>query len=215
MTISQVYRDLNIMPNLQLHQLKVAAVGHVILEKYDKELNKNHIILALLLHDMGNIIKFDLNLFPEFVETKGLDYWRGIKNQFIDEYGNNEHQATLKIANQLEVPKKVLQLIDVIGFRQALSNAKSKDFAKKICAYADMRVDPSGVVSLSERLGDLYVRYQSHYPELGDQLFRDRCGVYLAKIEQQIFALTHISPPDITEGRISGTIDELRGFKVK
>jgi 5'-deoxynucleotidase YfbR-like HD superfamily hydrolase len=56
------------MRNLQLHQLRVAAVGQIICESIPDFDETEEVVTTCLLHDMGNIIKFDLNYFPEFLE---------------------------------------------------------------------------------------------------------------------------------------------------
>ncbi len=61
--ISEIYEEYKIMPNLREHQLRVAAVAAQICDNFNKPLNKKEIITACLLHDMGNIIKFKLELF--------------------------------------------------------------------------------------------------------------------------------------------------------
>ena len=74
MKISEIYQKYQIPPHLQLHMYRVSAVAWTICDNFDEELDKIKIVAADLLHDMGNIIKFDLKLFPEFLEPEGYDY---------------------------------------------------------------------------------------------------------------------------------------------
>jgi len=62
------------MPSLQLHMFRVAGVASVICENFKQPelINQDDIVSACLLHDMGNIIKFNLSLFPQFLEPEGL-----------------------------------------------------------------------------------------------------------------------------------------------
>ena len=48
------------MPNLAMHQLRVAGVAMQICESLDTNIDTNSVVKACLLHDMGNIIKFNL-----------------------------------------------------------------------------------------------------------------------------------------------------------
>jgi 5'-deoxynucleotidase YfbR-like HD superfamily hydrolase len=85
------------MQNLQDHQLRVAAVASIICDSFDFLINKEKIIKVCLLHDMGNIIKFQLDYFPELNKPEGLEYWQNVQKEFIAKYGPNEHNATMKI----------------------------------------------------------------------------------------------------------------------
>jgi 5'-deoxynucleotidase YfbR-like HD superfamily hydrolase len=60
MTIQDVYIKCAIPENLQLHMLRAAAVGHIIIRHwYKNEIEGERVLLALLLHDLGNVLKFD------------------------------------------------------------------------------------------------------------------------------------------------------------
>ena len=82
-TIQQIYSDYKIMPNLQLHQLRVASVAKIIAENFKEKLDKESIVIACLFHDMGNIIKFNFSYFTEFLKPEGLEYWQAVKNEYI------------------------------------------------------------------------------------------------------------------------------------
>lgn len=59
MKIQEIYRRYSIPPNLERHMLQVAAVGEYICTHWSgPELNSQLILQALLLHDLGNIVKF-------------------------------------------------------------------------------------------------------------------------------------------------------------
>ena len=80
-TPREIYAEFKIMPNLQLHQLRVAAVGKLISEHFTVPVNVRDVVLACLFHDMGNILKFDLTQFPEFREPQGILYWEEVKKE--------------------------------------------------------------------------------------------------------------------------------------
>ena len=59
MTISSIYTQYNIHPNLQIHMLRVAALAKIIIDNWDgNPLNEKAIIQACLFHDAAKIIKF-------------------------------------------------------------------------------------------------------------------------------------------------------------
>jgi len=213
MTIQNIYSHYKIMPNLQMHQLRVAGVAHIICSSMiEKDVDTENIVVACLLHDMGNIIKFKLDVFPEFVKPEGLDYWKEIQQEYIRAYGADEHVATMSIVKGI-IPhvrdnpyekQRIIKLIEVIGFSNAKENYETEDVGKKIAAYADMRVAPMQVTSLVGRLEDGRKRFskiQKYEYEVFENLSK-----YLTKIEDQIFAKSAISPVDITEKAVQKII---------
>lgn len=199
MTIATLYEQYRLMPNLQDHQYRVTGVAALLCDHLQVTLDRDAILQACLLHDMGNIIKFDLLYFPEFLEPKGLEYWQGVQNECIQTYGDNAHHATLKIVEELGVSKRVRGLIDAISFNQEKQNYESDDFSRKVCAYADMRVAPHGVVSLQERLDDGQKRYASKHPQTP---FFYAMATCLKKIETQLFEQMDISREDVNDSTI-------------
>lgn len=202
------------MPNLQEHQLRVAAVARQICDNLTVPVDSSSVITACLLHDMGNIIKFDLSQFPEFYEPEGVDYWRKVQQEFINEYGPDEHQASLDIAKELGASQKVLDCIDSVDFGQALNNISRSDIEPKICDHADLRVGPHGIVSIEQRLEDGRRRYKDRperwiSPEKWQELSQ-ACH----DLESQIFENCKIKPTDITDESTAPVIEELRAYKI-
>ena len=74
-TIQEIYTHYQIMPVLQQHMLRVAGVTDLICQLAGDKVDSHNVVIAALLHDSGNIIKFDLQRFPHFLEPEGLDYW--------------------------------------------------------------------------------------------------------------------------------------------
>src|SRR3989344_4139901 len=151
-TLRQIYTEYKIMPSLQLHQLRVASVAKLICGSFTKPVNEKEVVLACLFHDMGNILKFDLTVFPEFVEPEGLKYWQKVQEEYRAKYGSDQHEASLKIARGLGLSDAVLLCIDSVAFSKAERTFAEGSWEQKICEYADTRVSPSGVLSLRDRL---------------------------------------------------------------
>ncbi len=213
MKITEVYKRYQLMPSLQLHQLRVAAVASRIVEEFNQsQLDQEAVIAACLVHDLANIIKFDLNCFPEMLEPEGLAYWQQVQQKVIEEYGESEEQATYLMIEELGVSQRVRELVRAMGFASAEENLLSNDLAKKICAYSDMRVAPWGIVSLEERIDDLAKRYPVN-PENSAETFKIFSQA-LRQIEQQIFNYLELRPEDITTELESGRIDTLKNFDI-
>lgn len=214
-TPQEVYGRYRIMPNLQLHQLRVAAVGKMVCGSFDAPLDTGDVILACLFHDMGNILKFDLGAFPEAVEPQGREYWEGVKREYAERYGTDQHAASVAIARELGLSERVAWYIDSIAFAKAPEIAAGDSWERKICEYADSRVAPHGVVPLRERLEDGHRRYQGRPASLGGSFARARFEQLLAaeeEIERQIFSRARLTPEEITDEAAAPLIEDLRKY---
>lgn len=214
MTIQEIYSQYQIMPNLQLHMYRVTGVAQQICEALTEAINVKEILSACLLHDMGNILKFDLEKFPEFLKPNNLEFWQNVQKGYRQKYGEDEHQASIKIAGELPVSLRVRELIDAVSFSQIQEVVESSDLAKKICEYADDRVTPFGVANLAKRLQDLEDRYSQKYPSLQDQQKRKRFATWAFKLEQQIFQRASIQPTDITDQSVNARLENLQKFEI-
>lgn len=200
------------MPNLQLHQLRVAAVAKQICESLDVEIDMHAIVTACLLHDMGNIIKFDLEYtkreFPDFFTEKGFDYWKNIQAEYIDKYGTDENHATECIAEELGLPVAIITLIKDVIHHAKEDDPESFDFVSCLCKYADMRVGPQAVLSLESRLREWQGRdpERAHNAEILLKNF--------SQIEKEIFSRARIQPHDITDESIRESIEILKNFEI-
>jgi hypothetical protein len=229
--ILEIYKKYQIMPQLAEHQFRVAAVAIVVLDNLSPlpnpplqgegriEVDRENIIKACLLHDMGNIIKYDIKvsgeLYPEKFSQEDLKYWQKVKEEYIKKYGPDEHRASLEIAKAAGANERVLGLINAIGFQYGKNNAQSEDFGRKICAYSDMRVGPYGVITLEERFLDLRKRYDNKHRLMGgNEDLRLDFENGLREIEKQIFARCNIKPEDITEDSIKLAMEKLRNFEI-
>ncbi len=206
------------MPNLQMHQLRVAGVAHIICKSMiDQSVDTGNIVVACLLHDMGNIIKFKLDVFPEFLKPEGVDYWKNIQQEYVGRYGDDEHDATMHISKEIfenyafpnNNTARIIELIEAIGFSNAKENYETADFGKKIAAYADMRVAPTQVTSLVGRLEDGRRRF-SKIQKYEQDVF-ENMSQYLSKIEDQICAKVTIgTSSDITEEEVQKIIPKFQ-----
>ena len=115
-TAQEIYEQYKIMPSLQLHQLRVAAVGTLLSSSAKKPVDGHNVILACLFHDMGNIIKSDLKYFPDFCEPEGVAYWEHVKQGYVEKYGSDHHAATVAIVREVGLPPRAVELIEGVGY---------------------------------------------------------------------------------------------------
>lgn len=201
------------MPNLQMHQIRTAAVAWVISESLSIEVDRDSIVKACLLHDIGNIIKFKIGQIPGSCDPEGLDYWQKVKYDYILKYGNNEHKASLLIAKELGVTDKVYGLVGCVDSSAVETISIGDSFEEKICIYADNRVTPHGIVSIEDRSLEAKERYKDHshaFNEEKRKFFMDN----MFSIEKQIFSHCSIKPQDINDESVKEYIEKLIDFSI-
>jgi hypothetical protein len=215
-TVQELYDAYRIMPGLQLHQLRMAAVAKTLCDNSTREIDEHAVLLACLFHDMGNIIKSDLTIFPEFLEPEGESHWRLVQRDFIQKYGEDTHVANVRIAHEIGLPSAAISLIDGIGFSRLVQIAERGSFEQMLCEYGDLRTGPHGVLSLDGRAYEGRERYKGR-PGHAVSESEERFTVLLAaahEVEKKVFAEATIAPDDITEQSVRGLFPELREYKV-
>jgi hypothetical protein len=214
-TAQEIYDAYRIMPSLQLHQLRVAAVGKTICEDLTREVDTHAVVLACLFHDMGNIIKSDLETFPDFLEPEGKAHWQLVKDDFLARYGKDENMATAVIAEEIDLPVGVCALMGGVGFSKLERTRDGASFEQKIVEYADLRVGPHGVLSMDARIGEASPRYQGKHPDMprSSEEF-ERFVAAAHEVEQQVFGEATIAPDDITEQSVQPLLTELRNYVI-
>jgi putative nucleotidyltransferase with HDIG domain len=209
--ITDIYEEYQIPRPLQEHQLRVAGVASILCDNSTVNIDSDSVIKACLLHDMGNIIKFDFSKEqPEGAELDDLDYWKGIQKKFIETYGREHHEATATIAREIGVSEEMVSFIDAVGYDNVCNHTQEHSLELKICAYSDVRVKPNGVVPLNERLRDFHKRYENRKTDVysqQDQLKKDEC---FRELENQIFQDQNITPEYITNERVNEKLVALR-----
>ncbi len=215
MKIYEIYEKYKVMPQLQLHMLRVTGFALLVCDNFEKPIDKDSIISALLVHDIGNVIKFKFNLkiFPEsWFAPLGKKYWMIVQKEFIAKYGRNDYQATYKILEELHTPDNIVEIVRSMEFSKANEISKRNNLKSKICLYSDARVAPFGVTSAKERLEEVRERYirnkgvdERYFNSLVESMF---------KIEKQIFTHCKIKPENITEEKVKPLIEKLKNFEI-
>jgi len=209
MNFAQVYQKYQIPPNLQQHQLRVAGVAYLITNnwKTNPPIDPKLMAKVGLVHDMGNILKF--NLEPKIAQRYGLtdlDKWNRVKQLFRQKYGPDENQATFQICQELGLTKELTILKQINQLYDLTKIANSPHWPLKIAVYADMRVSPDGVVSFKQRLEDFFQRYNLH--DIDSWLIAGK------KIESQLQSQTKIDITTITESDLQHLYPIFLNWKV-
>lgn len=213
-TVAGIYKEYQIMPNLQEHQLRVAAVASVIADGLQETPDKEKLITACLLHDMGNIVVANLEHFPQFNEPEGLAYWQNAKDNFIKKYGTDDHRATVLILKEIGLSETMVALAGGNTHEATCTHRDGDNMYAKILFYADARVSPAGVLPYEQRQKESRDRRRNKDGALSDEEY----AVFLGcgkDIETQIFANSNIKPEDITDESIVPIMATLRDFVIK
>ena len=215
--ISEIYNNYRVPLDLQSHMLRASAIAIVLCENWKgPPINQSDITTTMLIHDIGNIAKMDFNSgqFPPSSERE-INTWRNIKRKFINKYGADDHIATFNIATELGLNPRILWLVTNKIFIHNEMIAKSDDYELKICAYADQRTGPSGIVSLNNRFDELKSRYGS---KANASINHPRIR-YLIKsafiIEKQLLEFVSIEELEIANQKISHIMDDLRKYEIQ
>ncbi len=215
-TVQEIYEKYRLMSGLQEHQLRVGAVGKLLADSIPN-VNGKDVVLTCLFHDMGNIIKSHLDVFPEFLQPQGLEYWKSVKEDFVRTYGSDEHEATKIIATELSLSQDVIHMIDTIAFSNIPRILEKEPIEMHICEYADMRVGPHGIISLKDRLEDLKKRYSPRWREGAHKDMEksfNASAVLLEQLEQQLFEQSSLHLEDINDATAAPVIEELRRLEI-
>jgi len=215
--VTDIYEQYRIPPQLQLHQLRVASVASMIVDAFEGVLERERIVTTCLFHDMGNIVKFNFDQFPDsFLGSKPRTYWEAVKAEFTAKYGTDAHEANLAIASELWLSEDIRSLMDGISFANLLTTQTLDSFEEKICEYADLRVGPYGVIPLEARIQDIHDRYSGgrsiEVPTHAEDFDELRAAAY--EVERQIFSRARITPLDITDVSVAPLIEELKKYTI-
>lgn len=202
MTIREVYLRFSIPPNLQDHMLRVARVVLYVKSKWNgPHVDWENLLKAALLHDLGNIVRFkfdsaSISVYGE--EAKRLDFWKEKQREMAIKYGNDDHEATRAMLREINIDTKIVDWILSKSFANAEEIKKGSIWEDKILLYSDMRVLPSGIGSLQERLNELEKRRNTL---TSDPAFESRvkaCRELESQVEQNLF----VSVSSITDSSV-------------
>ncbi|MBP9816181.1 hypothetical protein KBD09_03015 [Candidatus Woesebacteria bacterium] len=217
MQIQDIYDQYTIPPILQKHMYTVAALGtHIASSVKDSSLRieKDVITEALLLHDMGNIVKFDLSR-PGLLKEDELDYWRNIQAQFVEKYGKGDHDATILVLRELGVSNMIIHFMELSKSIEAALSAIERDMNFAIMFYADFRVGPYGILPLDARIDDLLVRYKDRVEHFWSQEEKaEQMRTTMKKVEAKLQKHCSISVKDIEDADVAFILTALSSYPI-
>lgn len=203
MTVLDIYRRYDIPGNLEKHMLRVAAVSRILTDHWHhSDMDQDAVVTACLLHDMANIIKFRFDRPPLFrEEASEQDYWRQVRERMVRLYGDNVHHATLTICREIGIGSEPYRIISEMDWRNVPAILAHRDYPSAIAVYSDMRVGPHGVMSLSDRIGNLQSRNPDH--DLSD------IPSSAVQLETTLRSFIAIDPSHIDDTKIAPYVDSL------
>lgn len=208
-TISKIYKRFQIPPNLAQHMFEVTATAKLILANWtglNLNADSENLIAALLTHDLGNLAKYDFSSDFNFTlfhnDAKLIEHWKQVKKKIMQKYGTNDHEVTKNMMLELDAPKRLLEIHEMISFSNNELIYHSSDWVGKIAPYADQRVGPNGVLSLQGRFDDFAIRYKHRIPKgLTPERITELQTAMFAT-EKQIAEHMSITPEEITNESI-------------
>ena len=206
-SIKAIYELYKIPEILQLHMLRAAAIAKQILDNWTGiEINEEAILKVLLLHDMGNIVKFsDDDLTQEQIE---------LRQEIVNKYGHDDHVISNQIARKIGLNQEELDMMDAKIFIKNNLTVNLDSYEIKIGAYADQRVAPDGIYSIRERLEEAKARYKD---KPGSSMNNSRTDLLMEcayEIERQVMMYCNIKPEDINNESVQGVIEDLKEFEI-
>ncbi|KKU67296.1 MAG: hypothetical protein UX91_C0005G0093 [Candidatus Amesbacteria bacterium GW2011_GWB1_47_19] len=189
--------------------LRVTSVALYIAKNWKESvLNTNTLKSMLLLHDIGNIVRFDFEKHPEFLgdEIIRVDYWKNRQKDSILKYGNDDHEATVAMLKELGISEEIKQKIYKMGYWNVEEVKNCTDWYLKLALYSDLRVGPFGILTLQNRLDDIHKRIEKYK-------MRPELMGFAQELENQIQANLKTTVSEIDNKSISVN-DNLLGYKV-
>lgn len=232
-SIAQIYQHYFIPDNLATHMFQTAALGKIIIENWKHSTNQldnsrslidqELTITTLLVHDLGNLVKFNLKKpvkyqckeHKKLFEGDNLKFWQTKQQEMIDRYSPDASLANLQILKELNLIKSA-QLLKNHTFEHINQLIlKAGHWQEKIISYCDLRFTPKGLSSVTNRIKDLQTRYQtSDLTWKNKDLVKQRLNSSLT-LEQQINSQTKIDITQVTTAEIDNHIEQLQSYPIR
>lgn len=214
MKISEIYSKFNIPIFLQTHMFKVASVAEIICRELKVEVNKSEIVQAALVHDLGNIVKVHFEKLSAFFKDENeKDYWKEYRQSIIEKYGKTADEATKNMILEINISGKIFDYLNWVGSKnlkaKAVEEITKENLQFLILPYADSRVSPLGIVSITERADEAAKRYGFSKEE--SKKFLEG----IKSIEKVIFKSCKIKPESITNDSVKEIMGELKDYEIE
>lgn len=210
MKILDIYEKFHIDIPLRNHQLSVAAICLYLNEKAALETNiSNNIVSAALLHDIGNMVK---GKSDKFIEGKDFEKWKKIEIDLRNQFGNDADTATSKMIDTLNLvnSEEIRKYIDLVGVKNLISKPKKfySEINNIILPYADLRIAPSGIVSVETRLDEARRRNPFIEKNFGE------INIVTQKLEHLIHIATGVNQIDINLDTIHSHLEIVSNYNL-
>ncbi len=194
--------------------LTVAAVGKYLTDHWQgPEIDSQAIIITLLVHDLGNLVKFDLTEGAAVIEPELFtEEWRQRQQVMREKYGNKSHQATLGMIKEIGLSKKIQKLAVGVDANNICQIAKDS-LDQQICEYADLRVTPEGVTDMETRIADLHRRYAKTLKWSDDHNYQENLTCS-KEIQDRLQQHTSVDITEIPPQTIESYLVELARFEL-
>jgi len=83
---------------------------------------------------------------------------KDLQNKLKTKYGNNEHQATVKICEEIGLSPTAVETVNNLEWSYIPRLISENEIESLIPIYCDMRIGPKGILTLGERLLELKQR---------------------------------------------------------
>lgn len=215
-TIQEAYERYRVPSILQTHMYWVTAMAVYVSDHLldPTQVRRDFLIAACLLHDMGNIVKFDLDKTPDSHIQEHKEYWRKVQQEVKALYGDNEGVATVAMAREITQNGELLTLLGMSGLTKIMRAHESNDMTIKIFRYADERISPKGVVTVDERYDDIAKRYRGRDHPLADTKYLAQRRRIVQEIEKKIQTASLISLQSITTDMLDSYVRKLTTFVI-
>jgi len=200
-----------------MHMLWVTSIGALAIENWSgSAIDQNQVISALLLHDIGNVIKFELgsSQVKKLYSKQELEKLVIVQKQMIDLYGDNADIANILILKKLRVDKQIIQLLDNHSFDFLPTLLDSENWNEKIVFYSDLRVAPWGIVSVTQRIKNLKERYCHRNPDWNNNSLYKKWLNWSTQLEDQLNQHTKIDLKSLSQHQIEEKVLELSDYQI-
>jgi hypothetical protein len=207
MHLCNLYEQLQIPPNLQRHMQEVTAVGMYVCDHWTGEaIDRELIQETLLLHDLGNIVKFSRPFLGE-LEAEA-QRWARVQDDFVQRYGSRATHATVQILQEINARPEIAEIILDMSPLDS-GEIPFERLETRICSFADMSVTPEGIEGFEARMLDLAKRYPTERVQIAMQHERQnaelvqqqtRCNLFelpTLQLQQRAAALATYEIPDL------------------
>lgn len=213
MLVRDIYEKYQVPPWLQLHQVRVAAVGKTVAAAHTMPVDVELVVSTCLLHDIGAIVKFDFNesFLADLVNPNDQKHWESVQARMRERYGVTEHKATEAILRELGAERE-RDVFQGTGLTRLFDIIHRGSVELQIVQYADTRVGPRGIMSIGARMEDARVRYAGKGHEWFERL--DQYRVQSLELERAVLTNTGLEPETITDTAIAPLIEQLWDYEI-